>query len=228
MSARAASRATEEVELQITELIRSGRLSVGDRLPPEREFAARLGVSRTTLRQALRALADGGVLNARQGSGWVVRPDASAVATNLTVFLRLEGLTYDQLTEARLGIEPTVARLAALRRTEQQLAAMTRSVEALTDDATTEAFLEADSDLHGILASASQNAMFVVLISPALTLLGELRIEIVDRDRTVIAAVRADHERIVDAVRERDGDLAERMMRTHLEGALLRRDAAFA
>jgi GntR family transcriptional repressor for pyruvate dehydrogenase complex len=218
--------ATEEVELQITELIRSGRLSAGDRLPPERVFAARLGVSRTTLRQSLRALADQGVLDARQGSAWVVRPDASVVASNLAVYFRLEGLSYDQLTEARIVIEPGVARLAAARRTDAQLVALERSVEAMTGDPETEAFLEADSDLHGILAAASQNVAFVVLIAPALSLLHELRTEIVDRDRRVVELVRRDHERIFEAVRDGDGDRAEHAMRTHLEDALLRRDAA--
>ena len=204
----------QAIEEQIKHLIVSRQLVAGDPLPPEREFAARLGVSRSTLREALRALTEEGIVAARQGSGWAVQPNANTAASNLAVYFRLEDVSFDQVTEAREATEPTIARLAAERRTDEQLARIEAALEAMSNISGA-TFVAADSEFHGLVAVAADNVLLSFSMLPTMSLLEQIRIA-VSSDSASTAASQAEHERIVAAIRDRDGKQAEREMRAHI------------
>src|SRR5215510_8773012 len=114
-------RVYEHIVAQIERAIYEGRLACRDKLPPERQLVRRFGASRVAVREALRALEHRGLLEVRQGScgGHFVRAaDPSVVSRDFRTLLRLGRLTAAQLTEARLIIEPEIARLAAERATD--------------------------------------------------------------------------------------------------------------
>jgi GntR family transcriptional repressor for pyruvate dehydrogenase complex len=204
------------IEEQIKHLIVSRQLVTGDALPPERQFAARLGVSRSTLREALRALTEEGIIAARQGSGWAVQPNAGTAASNLAVYFRLEDVTFEQVTEAREATEPTIARLAAERRTDEQLAQITAALTPMSSVSGAE-FVKADSEFHALIATAADNVLLSFSMLPTMSLLEELRIAVSSTSARITAS-QAEHERIVAAIRDHDGERAEREMRAHIVG----------
>ena len=194
-----AQTAGQAVEQHLKELIRARRLLAGHRLPPERQLAERLGVSRSTLREALQSLAEQGVVAGRQGSGWTVHPQPEVVAANLAVYFSLEEVTFDELFAARRAVEPPIAAGAALHRSDAQVTVMQQSIDAMRATSDPAAYLAADSEFHAMLASASRNALFSVLIAPTLTLLQDVR-ERLSGDASVISASHDEHQRILDAV----------------------------
>ena len=203
-------------EAHIKALIAARRLSTGDRLPPERELAVRLDVSRGTLRGALQSLAEQGILLARQGSGWVVSPQRQIITNNLSVYLSLEDVTFDQLFEARRAIEPHAAAGAATGRTAEQLATMRQCIHVMRNAPDVATYVRADADFHALLAAASGNPMFSIMLSPTLDLLGVLR-EDVAAHPDVTEASHTEHDLIVTAVAEQDPDRAHHAMLAHID-----------
>src|SRR5213595_2922702 len=117
----------EEVVVRLRDMIHSGELSPGDRLPPERDLAKLLGVSRPTLRAGIRSLAAHGVLQSRQGAGtFVVDNDGppSLDSSPLRLMAALHGFTSAEMFEARRSIEMAMAGLAAERATGDNMASM--------------------------------------------------------------------------------------------------------
>lgn len=204
------------VEQHLKELIQARRLVVGDRLPPERQLAERLGVNRSTLRNALQSLADQGVLSGRQGSGWTVQPQGHIVSANLTVYLQLEDVTFEQLFDARRVVEPQIASRAAEHRTEEQLVAMRACIAAMHATTDPETYLQADSDFHALIAAASDNPVFSVIIGPALNLLGDVRRRLVSVAE-VIQASHAEHQVILRAIERGNSRLAHNAMLAHID-----------
>ncbi|MFY9928549.1 MAG: FadR/GntR family transcriptional regulator [Streptosporangiaceae bacterium] len=211
-----AQTAGQTVEQHLKELIRARRLLAGHRLPPERQLAERLGVSRPTLREALQSLADQGVVTGRQGSGWTVQPQPDVVAANLALYLSLEEVGFDELFAARRAVEPPIAAGAARHRSDAQVILMQRSIEAMRATTDPAAYLQADSDFHAMLASASQNALFSVMIAPTLHLLQDVR-ERLSGQAPVISASHDEHQRILDAVRRQDPGAAHQAMADHID-----------
>jgi GntR family transcriptional repressor for pyruvate dehydrogenase complex len=120
---------SEEVVLHLREMIHRGELQRGDRLPPERDLAKLLGVSRPTLRAGIRSLAAHGVLQSRQGAGtFVVDNDGppSLDSSPLRLMAALHGFTSAEMFEARRSIEMAMAGLAAERATGDDMAAIAR------------------------------------------------------------------------------------------------------
>lgn len=122
---------SEEVILRLREMIRRGELNSGDRLPPERDLAKLLGVSRPTLRAGIRSLAAVGVLQSKQGAGtFVVEPDESPILDGgaLQMMAALNEFAPAEMFEARLELEMGIAALAAERATGEQMAAMSEEI----------------------------------------------------------------------------------------------------
>src|SRR3954471_23272715 len=122
----------EQVMSQIQSWIAENSLEVGDRLPPERELAARLGVSRATVSQALVAMEVAGMVSVRHGDGVVlVEPVGSTKVVNA---LRQHARQLPEIIEARDALETKLAGLAAVRRTEADLAAIDEALEVMERD----------------------------------------------------------------------------------------------
>src|SRR6476620_11781873 len=121
----------EEVVGRLRDMIQSGELSSGDRLPPERDLAKLLGVSRPTLRAGIRSLTAVGILQSRQGAGTFVA-EAQESPTLDTSALRLlsalHGFTSDEMFEARLAHEVSIAALAAERATSEDMAQLAEEI----------------------------------------------------------------------------------------------------
>jgi GntR family transcriptional repressor for pyruvate dehydrogenase complex len=207
--------APQAIEAQIKQLIVSRQLVAGSPLPPERDFAARLGVSRSTLREALRALTEEGMVEARQGSGWIVQPNRTTAASNLAVYFRLEDITFEQVFEARMANEPAIARLAAERRTDAELTTIVEAFDAMAAAPQPKAFVEADTHFHALIATAAHNVLLSFQMHPTMSLLEEVRLDVVAEGDS-IATSQAEHQRIVDAIRRRDPDATESAMRAHI------------
>jgi DNA-binding FadR family transcriptional regulator len=215
-----APRVYHHIVAHIERAIYEGRLACGDRLPSERELGRRFGASRVAVREALRALEHRGLLEVRQGSagGHFVRAvDASVVSRDFRTLLRLGRLTGAQLTEARLLLEPEVARLAAERATDMDV----KELRACLEERATAVMAggnprELDLEFHRRLAAASRNPVHAVAIHA----LVDLEADMVAPHGLAAEADRAEvelaHAALIAAVEVRDGARAHAIMKAHI------------
>ncbi len=210
---------TEEVIFQLREMIHRGELRPGDRLPPERDLAKLLGVSRPTLRDGIRSLAAVGVLQPRRGAGtFVVKTEGSpALDSNpLRLMASLHGFTPAEMFEARKSLEMAIAGLAAERATGDQLASMSEEIAemfASLDDP--EQFLVHDMRFHQTVATASGNRILTSLMNMVATILFDVRSKTVKRAKDLKESAEM-HRTIYRAIRKRDAEAASEAMRDHL------------
>ena len=209
--------ATDAVVTRIESLILENQLRPGDPLPPERELAEGFGVGRNVVREALRSLAEKGLVEVRAGRGTVVvEADPSAVTESLRLLLRRRRVTLEELGDARLLIEPELAALAAKNAPSDDtrvLEECLRKLEVAGDDS--EAHVQADLDLHHEIARLS-NQLVLQAIFDAIqaVMLWSMRLGI-----TIPGAAAASddrHRRIVAAIVAGDADTAREEMRTHM------------
>jgi GntR family transcriptional regulator, transcriptional repressor for pyruvate dehydrogenase complex len=149
------------------EILKAG-LNAGDRLPTEPELAESYGVSRTVVREAARLLAQRGLVTVRPGRGMTVAEvDGRLIAEQYGLLMRLSDGTFAQLLELRLVLEVEMAALAAARRTPEQVAAMHESNRRLAQArGSRDAFLAADLAFHELMAEASGNPFFSLVVGP--------------------------------------------------------------
>ena len=164
-------RAFEEVNAQLRRRVIHGHLKPGDRLPAERDLAARLGVSRNTVREALRGLEMAGVLRLQKGSqggAFVVAPNGDSVATALHDMFQLGSVTPEQLTEARVLMTESVVRLACERITDAEIDELERNVEdsfRASEATDYPGRSRINLEFHKILARATRNPVFVAMMN---------------------------------------------------------------
>jgi GntR family transcriptional repressor for pyruvate dehydrogenase complex len=193
--------------------------AAGDRLPPERAMLEEYSIGRGTLRESLRFLELQGIISLKPGPGGgpIVRhPDGSNLAAALMLMLQFAKAEFRTIAEARAGLEPMMAQLAAERMSAEQLAEVTRSVEVMGANLDDQAiFLAENKKFHELIAHGSGNAMFGVLVDALIGILDGSAIGI-DYPRKRREAVLAAHTRIGTALCERDGDGSADTMRTHI------------
>jgi GntR family transcriptional regulator, transcriptional repressor for pyruvate dehydrogenase complex len=213
------SRLYEQIVQQIEESVLNGSLKPGDQLPAERELAQRLGVSRTAVREAVKALREKGLVEAYSGRGTFVTDGTSQAARqSFDLMVKIgqqEGAPH--LAELRLILEPGIAALAAVRVKEEDLAAMREAVAVMDraqDDP--EAYIEADLDFHLALAETVANPLILSLIDSIVGLLREQRIKIFNVEGGPQRG-QVHHKRILEAMERRDAEMARTAMRAHLE-----------
>lgn len=214
----------DRIVQEILAKIESGELKAGDRLPPERDLALQLNVSRTTVRDALRTLAGLGVIAIYHGRGIFVQGDQGlALGNALWAPFVVKPETVTALFEVRRVIEAAAARWAAERadpRERQELAEIVASVKReaeATGEIAPESAAKADQRFHLALVLASHNPVAARLMANLLELLAVVRLKSLAIPRRAYASV-LDHERVVQAVLARDPDRAEAAMRAHLSG----------
>ena len=213
------SRLYEQIVHQIEESIVKGVLKAGDQLPAERELAQRFGVSRTAVREAVKALRENGLVEAYSGRGtFITDGTTQAVRQSLDLMVKIgqpEGSTH--LAEVRAILEPEIAALAATRVQESDLATM-RDAVAVMDKAgqDPEAYIEADLDFHLALAEGAANPLILSLLDSIVGLLREQRLRIF-RVSGGPERGQVHHKRILDAIERRDPEKARQTMRAHLE-----------
>jgi GntR family transcriptional repressor for pyruvate dehydrogenase complex len=210
---------SEEVVTNLREMIHRGELRSGDRLPPERDLAKLLGVSRPTLRMALRSLSAVGVLRSRQGAGtFVVQDDEppSLDSGPLRLMASLRGFSSAEMFEARRALEMVVAGLAAERATGEQMASMAEELAGMyasLDEP--EQYLVHDMRFHQMVAAASGNRILTALMNMVATILLDVRSKTVKRAKDLKESAEM-HRQIYRAIRDRDPEAARSAMRDHL------------
>jgi GntR family transcriptional repressor for pyruvate dehydrogenase complex len=209
---------TDDAIEKIRELIVSGRWGPGDRLPRESELAAQLGLSRNSLREAVRALALVRVLEVRQGDGTYVtslEPDLLLESTRFATHL-LRGDTVLELFEVRRMLEPSAAALAAVRITGEGLAELCRQLDRMIAATTVEELVEADVAFHALIARASGNSVLSSLLDSLAARTMRARIWRGLADADALDQTRTEHVRIYRAIEARDPDLARATATVHI------------
>jgi GntR family transcriptional regulator, transcriptional repressor for pyruvate dehydrogenase complex len=204
----------EVIVEQLVAYISDKNLSEGDRLPAERDLAAKLGVSRASVSQALVALEVQGVLSVRHGDGAILvrRPTEERAIRAL----REHADRIPDIIEARVALEVNLAGLAAARRTDAEMAAIDAAI------ATMEAEVEAgdrgvlgDEMFHEAITTAAHSSLLAKLMHEISGLIRETRIESLSQQNRPRASLEG-HRRIADAVRKQDADEASRAMADHI------------
>lgn len=192
----------------------------GDRLPPERLMLEEYDVGRGTLRESLRFLELQGVISLKPGPGGgpvVEKPDATALATSLTLLMQFSNAPFRTIAEARVGLEPMMAQLAAQRMAADQLLALNTSVSRMRDNLGDQAiFLEENKGFHEIIAHGSGNAMFGFLIDALLDILDGSAIGIDYPENRRTAVVKA-HASIAEAINSNDPGGSAAAMADHID-----------
>jgi GntR family transcriptional repressor for pyruvate dehydrogenase complex len=211
------SRIYERIVEQIQALIADGALKAGDQLPPERELAETFQVSRTSVREALRALEMSGLIEGRQGGGTFVRtPSASDLIQPLASALLAGKRELVDVLEVREMIEPALARKAALRASAEQIVELEQILGRQAAKVERgESYPEEDAAFHDLIAVAAGNPLMPRLLSVVMDLLRELRAGYLqggDRPQRSLNG----HRQILDAVRHRDGEAAFQATLAHI------------
>jgi GntR family transcriptional repressor for pyruvate dehydrogenase complex len=201
-------------------LIESGDFRAGDKLPPERELAQLIGVSRATVRAGLQSLATVGVVESRRGAGTFVAEGPPLLDVNpLSLFSALHGIPRAELFEARRVVEIDLAGLAAERARGDELAAISEEVMemfASIDDV--HRFLVHDIRFHRAVAAAARNPLLAAIMEMVADLFYDHRKKTVDRWRDAPEAAEQ-HRKIYQAIRAGDVERARSEMDTHLQWA---------
>lgn len=197
-----------------------GELKPGDRLLPERELAAKLGVSRASLREVMRTLALLGVVEIRPGQRAFIRaPDMSMLQDFFGLALAMQPTHYDQLLEARIAIECRAIRLACQHAGSEdhaKLATALRAIGATVDDPDRGA--DADFSFHAAIVRAARNEVLQFMheaIGAQLRRSHHIRREAVVGRPEVLSTIWEDHARVYEAILSRDPDKAEAVLRDH-------------
>ena len=213
------SRLYEQIVQQIEDSVLNGTLKEGDQLPAERELAQQFGVSRTAVREAIKALHEKGLVDAFPGRGtFITSGNSNSMRQSLDRILKSgqpDGAAH--LVEIREILEPEIAALAAARADDQDLATMREAVSVM-DNARhdVDAYIEADLDFHLALAEAAGNPFILSLIDSIVGLLREQRVRIFYvHDGPERGQVH--HKRILDAMERRDPRGAREAMQAHLQ-----------
>jgi GntR family transcriptional regulator, transcriptional repressor for pyruvate dehydrogenase complex len=196
-----------------------GRLNAGDRLPSEYELAERFGVSRTAIREAVKALVEQGMVVVKPGSGTYVAGDNQRpLQRSLSWLARIQGQQGDgYLLELRQVLEPEVCALAAQRATPEQLEQMRLAIaDSERARGEPEAFVDADLRFHRLIGEASQNPLINALLDSLGDLLREQRIRYISVSGAPQRALKH-HRAIFVTMEQGDPEGALRAMKSHIQ-----------
>lgn len=214
------ARAFEEIAAQIRSELAAGRLRVGNRLPPERVLSEQFGVSRNTLREALRSLEHAGLIQLRTGSSggaFVSERSGEAIATGLMDMYHLGTIQPAELTEARIWLESIIVREACRRATPADIEALNRSIEEAKDAMRQGNFdlrAERHIEFHRILARMTGNPIMVIVMNSVLDVLGNFIAKIGEYENAFVLPSR---RRFMKYMVEGDADAAVAEMESCLK-----------
>ena len=211
------NRIYEEIARQVEKMI-TEKMKAGDRLPPERQLADMFGVSRSSIRDAIRTLEMSGLVEARQGLGTVVREhSADAVVNPLRQVLVQKRKLVGELLDVRKMIEPPLAARAAVHATADEVAEMDnilrRQEEKMRGG---ELAIEEDNDFHYAIALAADNSVVLKVLDVLMDLLRDTRersLQVEGRPERSMAG----HRDILNAIKRQDAAGAEAAMFRHIE-----------
>ena len=211
------TRIYEEIVRQIKSMIAEGRLTSGDQLPPERDLAEKFLVSRTSVREALRALESLGLVEVRPGEGTFVREvSVERLIQPLALVMASQREAIGELFEARRLLEPLIAGLAASRATRDDIHEMERILEEQAKEiAAGKTGLAQDAKFHAALGAAAHNRAITRIVNTLIDLLAQSREESLSTPGRPERS-HQDHRRVLDAIARRDESGARQAMLDHL------------
>jgi GntR family transcriptional repressor for pyruvate dehydrogenase complex len=210
---------TDDAIEQIRELVASGAWGPGTRLPREVDLAKQLGLSRNSLREAVRALSQARVLEVRQGDGTYVSSldPGELLEPTLSATHLLRGRTVLELFEVRRMLEPEAAALAAQRGDAEVVTALRKELERMVAAGDRpEDLVEADSAFHDVIAGAPGNGVLKALLRSLSTSTVRARLWHGIADRGALDLARDEHRRIYEAIAAGDADLARASALVHI------------
>src|SRR5574341_883957 len=214
------SRASEDIVQQIKAQIFAGQIVPGHRLLTEMELTEQFRVSRTTVRDALRVLESQGLIDIKVGAGggaFVAAPSTQPVSDSLTNMLRMHKSSIKELVEARLVVETSIVALAARRATAADLRAMEQAIAAARAGlvANDPYFMPHSVAFHIALAEAAKNEVLLSTVNSFRSLFYETLEKLFPAPDMAQRAIE-DHQKILDAVKVRDAERPQQIMRVHL------------
>ena len=214
---------------RLLDMVISGGLSSGERLPPERELVGRLGVSRTVVREALNLLEARGLISIEHGRGAVVSGGSTrAVRDTLGLLLRVRPKALWEMLEIRKILEVEIAGLAADRAAEGDVREMRDQLDRMeTLIESPEGYVDADVEFHVLLARSTRNEVLLAMLDPVVELLRASRGVSASRPGSARRALR-EHEEILRRVEAGDAEGARQRMRVHLMNTAEDIEAALA
>jgi GntR family transcriptional repressor for pyruvate dehydrogenase complex len=206
---------------QIKNAILNGTMKPGDRLPPERELTEHFQASRISVREALKSLETSGLLTIKPGSGaFVAEVSPKPLSESLSSILRIQRTSMNDLTEARIILEPSIARLACERMTSQELQKLETNIQE------TLKVLKSGSpapiqniEFHSIIANATHNPVIILTVNPLFDVLKEMNLEMrknIPNRMEVSSQSVTYHKKILKAFRERDSQKVHELMLKHI------------
>jgi|HubBroStandDraft_3_1064219.scaffolds.fasta_scaffold39046_1 GntR family transcriptional repressor for pyruvate dehydrogenase complex len=200
---------------QLRRAILIGTFIPGDKLPPERELSKQLGVSRASVREAIRVLEGEGYVETKRGAtGGIVVLDRARTEERLAEAIRSNLPEIEQVIDFRLAVECGAARLAAVRRTDADLAVLDAAYQTMASGRETRRFRAADSAFHQGIARAARNDWMERAIEDARAALWMAVDKVAEN---VFRTAQLHHLQILEAIRDSDPDAAERHVAAHIE-----------
>jgi len=214
---------SELIAQQIRESIVSGRMKPGDQLPPERELTERFEASRISVREALKGLEASGLLTIKPGSGvFVAEVSVKPLSQSLSSILRIQKASISDVTEARIILEPGVARLACERITPEEIQSLEENIKEA------ERIVKSNSpaqfqniEFHAIIARSIHNPVVTSTMTPVFDVLKEMNLEMREdqsRRAKISGQALVSHKEIVKAFREKNPQRVYELMLKHVFG----------
>ena len=211
---------TDEAITKIKDMIISGELSAGDRLPPEKELSEKLGLSRSSLREAVKALEIIRVLDVRRGDGTYVTSLEPKLLTEAMTFI--VDLHQDEsileLFEVRRMLEPAAAATAARLITPQQIAALRATMDNIDELTSVESLVEHDLVFHSLVTAAAGNTYLTSVLDSLSSSTVRARIWRGLTQEKAVDRTLSEHAAIIDALERGDTELARSLVTVHISG----------
>lgn len=211
---------TDEAITKIKDMILSGELSAGDRLPPEKELSEKLGLSRSSLREAVKALEIIRVLDVRRGDGTYVtslEPKLLTEAMTFIVDLHKDETILD-IFEVRRILEPAAAAIAANRITPEQLTALRATLDSVDVETSVEDLVEHDLIFHSLITAAADNAYLASVLEALSSSTVRARIWRGLTQEKAVDRTLSEHTAIIEALERGDAELAKSLLTVHISG----------
>jgi GntR family transcriptional repressor for pyruvate dehydrogenase complex len=208
----------DQIVQHIEQQVMGNLLRPGDRLPPERDMSEQFRVSRTVIREAIKALHEKGLVGIRPGSGtYIVPVEGQAVLNSMTLYVKTQRVALHNLIEARYLLEPEIAALAAQRAQPEDLEKMQQLITEMDQHLNSaEEFVSADVGFHLALAEATHNPVLPIFIQSISGGLREMQLEIF-RVQSAPNSGQMAHRRLYRFIDRREASAARREMRRHIE-----------
>lgn len=213
-------KAAQVVARQVKQAVLSGKLSVGDKLPAERELIAQFGYSRSVVREALRLLEDDGLIRlqaGRNGGAVVTNPGTSQIMSNIDMLLRLQQTGLREVHDAQRLIEPVVVRLAIDKATKEDLAKIRETIELIEANPNEAELVRIQSNrFHTLLGEATKNNVIAIVAALLRQIVVDFNYEGDSKEALAIARI---HRRILEAIEAKDVDVAVRRSLRHIDAS---------